>query len=82
MIKAVATGAGGKPVLILGLSRMNTELLLDGKPISIDLMSYLGHAATLVLMAGETEEAITAELRPLCGPGTQFSGPDPWETAG
>lgn len=68
MIKA-AGRIGHIPLLILGLSRLNTERLLAGKPVMVDTVD-LGAGtpdATLprvrvLLMAGETESDITAEL--------------------
>ncbi len=71
MIKASATGPGGKPLLILGLSRKNTEMLLTGHPISVELKAFTGLVGTVLLMAGETEEAIMAELAPLMGADTR-----------
>lgn len=72
MIKATVPGAGGKPVLVLGLSRANTEMLLAGKPISVELMGLLGREATVLLTAGETDDAVLAELAPITSmPGTR-----------
>lgn len=82
MIKASAVGKGGKPLLLLGLSRKNTELLLDGKPISIELKGLIGLEATVLLIAGETEGAMLSQLRSLMGPGTRFEGPESWEAEG
>lgn len=56
-----AMGLGGKPTLFLGLSRQNTELLLEGKPIRFDATGF-GFAGTIVIAGGETEEDILAEV--------------------
>lgn len=69
MIKALGK-SGDRPMLLFGLSRKNCELLLEGKPIKIDLQQMLEEAikrhdlndAVVILMAGETEESITEEL--------------------
>jgi hypothetical protein len=45
-------------MLMLGLSRGNTERLLDGKPIPVELKELLGIDAVLVIVGGETEDAI------------------------
>lgn len=58
----------GRPMLGLGLSRLNCEKLLDGNPIFIDLkvMAFESRVdlndATVLIFAGETEEAMLAEL--------------------
>ncbi len=74
MIKASAKGPGGKPLLILGLSRKNTEMLLAGHPISVELKAFTGIVGTVLLMAGETEQDIVRELKPLMGPATVLEG--------
>ncbi len=61
MIQAAAVHKDGRPIAIVGLSRRNTELLLEGKPIEIDLAKF-GLAGVLILLGGETEAAIQAEL--------------------
>jgi hypothetical protein len=63
MIKARATGKDGKPIFILGLSRGNTDLLLQGKPIAIDSSMYgIPNGPHIFILGGETEAAIQAEL--------------------
>jgi|GEM_PF-2063056 len=74
MIKASAKGGDGKPLLILGLSRKNTEMLLAGRPISVELKAFTGLVGTVLLMAGETEQDIMRELSPLMGPDTRVEG--------
>lgn len=64
MIKASGEREG-QPLLILGLSRVNTERLLEGMPIMIDAaeMAAMGLPATHVLVvAGETEADIAGQL--------------------
>ncbi len=59
MIKAVA-----KDLVVLGLSRLNCEKLLEGKPIFITPESMDGKLKqAILLVAGETEQAILADLK-------------------
>lgn len=67
MIKASVRAVNGKGLLIVGLSRKTIEVLQAGKPISIDLMGPLGKEGVVLLVAGETEEAILSEIKPLIG---------------
>lgn len=62
MIKARGATVGGEPILIFGLSRMNTERLHAGMPIRVDLRE-LGMKGLVFIIAGETEEAIGASLK-------------------
>ncbi len=75
MIKAVA-GAEESPTVFLGLSRENTRRLLADQPIVVKLRDL--HPAlpdlTVVLLGGETEELIEAQLRAL---GQRGAGPAP-----
>lgn len=68
MIKAVAQGPDGRPLLILGLSRKNTERLLEGRPIPVELRDLFGIDAVVLIVAGETEDAIVDELRAHASP--------------
>lgn len=61
MIKA-AGGTGDGPFLLLGLSRTNTERLLTGKPITLDTGDMGLPRMRVIIMGGETEQAIAAEL--------------------
>lgn len=70
MIKARGATVGGEPILIFGLSRMNTERLHAGLPIRVDLRE-LGMQGLVFIIAGETEEAIGASLK-----GANLVGPD------
>lgn len=62
MIKARGATVGGEPILIFGLSRMNTERLHAGMPIRVDLRE-MGLVGLVFIIAGETEEAIAASLK-------------------
>lgn len=48
--------------LIFGLSMRNIQLLLDGKPISIDLRDVGLEKGRVMIFYGTTEEAMKAEL--------------------
>lgn len=65
MIKSTGRTADGDTVLILGLSRRNTERLLDDQPIKVNGLD--------VLIGGETERAITGELRGLVTKDTLYA---------
>ena len=67
MIKAAALDKRGRPIVIVGLSVGNMVKLREGKPIEMDLADF-GIEGTLVIMGGETEAAIMAELEALLGP--------------
>lgn len=63
MIKVKTTRGDGAPLYILGLSAENIALLKNGKPIHVDLAKMGGPlAGSVVIFAGETEEAMFAEL--------------------
>lgn len=61
MIKANITHKDGRPLVILGLSKVNTKKLLRGQPILID-MKPLGLDGWVTIVGGETEGDITREL--------------------
>jgi hypothetical protein len=61
MIKAAFTGKDGKRTIILGLSDGNITKLKAGQPIPIDLTTF-GLSGELLIMYGETEQAIVDEL--------------------
>ncbi len=66
MIKAAAPGKDGARVLLLGLSRSNTDRLAAGKPIIINAVEMVAMgfpAMTIALLGGETEDAIVEEIR-------------------
>lgn len=62
MIKARAS-FGGDPVLIIGLSRLNVERLLDGMPIRFNASELGLPPLTVLILGGETEDSITEEFR-------------------
>lgn len=79
MIKAAAEKQDGSLLLVFGLSRRNCELILDGKPILINIEKFrhMAAAATakkieICIMGGETEEAIAEELKEFVGPETEL----------
>jgi len=66
MIKAAAVDERGRPIVIVGLSVGNMVKLQKGQPIEMDLADF-GSEGTLVIMGGETEATIMAELSALLG---------------
>lgn len=62
MIKAVGE-SGDKRFLLIGLSMENCRRLLRGEPIMFDLPAPLDPESKIIMLGGETEEAIVAELR-------------------
>ncbi len=71
MIKAIGE-KDGQPAIILGLSRRNCELLLEGKPIVVDVGKMGGPRCRVILMAAETEQHLIDDLEnfALIKPGT------------
>jgi len=61
MIKASLKTDKGRPVVLLGLSERNLELLRKGKPILVDLLPF-GMDGQVILTYGKTEDDITREL--------------------
>lgn len=68
MIKMIAT-LGGKKTLFLGLERLNTEKMHDGKPIRVDVAELIEGFEDkdafdeVIVWAGETLEDAYNELR-------------------
>ena len=66
MIKGRIQTKNGGATLLLGLSRTNCERLLDNKPILVTkaMLVALGlpGVTEIVLIAGETEESIVADM--------------------
>lgn len=68
MIKTRGQTADGRHFIIFGLSRLNVEKLLEGMPIKVDLQEPppkgldLPGGAVVLIVGGETEAAIVAEL--------------------
>ena len=77
MIKATGRNTTDDPVLMLGLSRNNTQALLDGRPIRITAAELvtMGLPGTMdvVIVAGETEGSIARTL------GLTLPEPEPGE---
>lgn len=69
VVKATAYRPDGSSFIVLGLSRNNTEMLLMGKPIHVDL-EQLGLKGDILIMGGETESHIEAELAQYCNEDT------------
>lgn len=61
MIKAILSSDDGSQILLLGLSRLNMDKLLEGLPIAVDI-KVNGVHLRIGIVGGETEEAIAAEL--------------------
>lgn len=65
MIKGRIT-AGDKPFLLIGLSHLNWDRLLEGHPISIEAAELgelgLPDGMGVIVMGGETEAAMSEEL--------------------
>ena len=76
MIKAVAKLPDGREVLVIGLSRRNTELLLDGKPISFNLADLGVDGPNVVLIGGETEALLVEQLTVIMGRGVEIERKD------
>ena len=74
--------AGGGFLIGIGLTRRNLERLLDGEPIAYKIDEHeipdphlKGHA--ILIVAGETEEAILAELTSVAAEAGVSVGPPP-----
>jgi hypothetical protein len=66
MIKALGS-QNGRPVLLLGLSFMNLDLLREDKPIVIHKEDFGPHESVpfdIVIFAGETEQSMADALKP------------------
>ena len=74
MIKFTGSTEKGGTLIGLGLSRKNCERLLQHKPIIIDLEHDLNlpFPGKIVILGGETEESMTAELREFITPETEI----------
>jgi hypothetical protein len=62
VIKASGRTTGGKPLLLLGLSVENAARLLAGQPIGFDTAALGLPPMQVVIVGGQTEDAIAAEL--------------------
>lgn len=65
---------GSGYVIGLGLSRRNTELLLEGKPIRVNAAEMIpkdGKLAEILLFAGEDEQTMAKWFEEFIGPDTR-----------
>lgn len=62
MIKATGRTADGDTLLLLGLSRLNTRWLLRGQPIRVNGLDVGLPGLQVLIVGGETEDAIITEL--------------------
>jgi len=76
MITALANGAKGERIVLLGVSRENVNRLMRGLPIRVTAESHPGFPADLVIAItfGETEKDITQQLEGLISPDTKVVG--------
>lgn len=79
MLKAVATGDGGKRVVLVGIEPGNIERLKAGKPLRITLDEIGLADAEVVVMYTETVEKLALDLqqRGLITPETRINPPTP-----
>lgn len=72
MFQFKATDAGGHPIVGLGLSEANVELLRAGRPILVDLWPRFGLAMKLCICWGQTEQHLYDQFKQggLIGPDT------------
>jgi hypothetical protein len=70
MIKFTLRAADGTPVVGLGLSEENWRRLRGGKPIVVKLRELLDSNIEILLIGGEDETAMTAQLAPFITPET------------
>lgn len=66
--------ANAGPLAIFGLSDINMQKLMEGKPIKIQMedLGYTGDPRVIIIMYGKTEAALTQELQPYIGPNTKI----------
>ena len=78
MIKAsVRMGGNAGGLLVLGITRKTVATLFAGKSVSVDVMGPRGKTGVVLLVAGETEEAIEAELGGALGPDARIERCEP-----
>jgi hypothetical protein len=58
MVKIEAVGQEGEPVLVLGFTREDLEVLIGGQVLSQDMRSRTGLEATIMVMVAEDERII------------------------
>jgi hypothetical protein len=64
--------ADGTPVVGLGLTDENWRRLRLGQPIIVKLREMIDSDLEILLIGGETEDALTEQLAPMIGPRTVF----------
>lgn len=69
MMRFGAQFPNGRKIFGIGLSRANCERLLAGKPIAFPL-EEMGGSGEILIMAGETEQAMAQQLQEYIGPDT------------
>ena len=72
MMRFGAQMPDGRLVFGIGLSRENCRRLLDGKPIAFPL-EEMGGKGEILIMGGETEQAMMRQLQEFIGPDTKVS---------
>ena len=74
MITARATGADGKEIIVLGVTRENLQRLEQGHPIKVSAEKHAGFPPNLVVVIfyGDTERAIVEQLKPMIGDATKI----------
>lgn len=77
MIKTHGRAPDGSPVIMLGISAMNWDQLMQGRPIVVDLADFQLPRTQIVLLAGQTEKDIAQALEDAgrLAPGTVASMP-------
>jgi len=70
MIKMAGTTTDGRQIILLGLSEGNLQRLREKKPIHIHSEEFHIPDIDIVIMWGETEDALAKELGSLIGPET------------
>ena len=77
MVKFGASGSGGRALVGLGLSEENLRNLRERKPILVQGEEVNQPGVDIMIMWGETEEAIKNELAPYLGGGTRIEDKRP-----
>jgi hypothetical protein len=74
MVKAQATMADGRVLIVMGISRANVERLKEGDPIYFDPAALKIPPGSVIgaitLFYGEDEAALTRTLKSMIGPAT------------
>ncbi len=73
MIKAMGDAAGGRKVLLLGLSSQNWSKLLEGKPIHFNGEEVGLEKLDVIILGAENYEVIRKHLEPYINDKTMVS---------